>query len=195
MENLFEQLDKKELFSLCAQYLTSIDSGHCPGGLLSDILKAYGYADPDKAFCDRNTLWREHLTEVLCVAMLLSDPERSRTAKVIPCKAKNSLSWKLVLPKAWITKMNITPESREACVIFDGRSICVRKWHGESDLLLRGSKKANIIFSTIAATSNAQYKGCRLSLPDSWMKEMQITGDNRDVLLQYEKDSIRITKC
>lgn len=40
---------------------------------------------------------------------------------------KGSRQYSLGLPSKWIQAMNITPESRDAEISFDGETICIRK--------------------------------------------------------------------
>lgn len=192
MENHFYQVTKQNISALCAQYLASVENGCCTGELFTSIIKEY--EDPAFAFYNHDGLWRDHFLEYLCTNLLPLDSASFRVAKVIPCKTRNSISWRIALPKDWIVNMGISPEKKTVFVMLSDQKIVIRAWNEDQDFSTSKFKKLNIMFSTTLTTSAKQYKGCRISLSDSWMKQLQITQNDRIVALQFDHNEITIKK-
>ncbi len=56
-------------------------------------------------------------------------------------------------------------------------------------------RKARVIINKAGGTAGPDAKNYRISLPSSWVKQLGITADSRDVLLQFDGESIIIRRA
>lgn len=56
-------------------------------------------------------------------------------------------------------------------------------------------KKAKIIFNKSGGTASKNGITNRVTIPTSWIQEMGVTQENREVILRFENGVITIKKC
>lgn len=56
-------------------------------------------------------------------------------------------------------------------------------------------KKAKVIFNKSGGTASRNGITNRVTIPTSWIQEMGVTQENREVILRFENGVITIKKC
>ena len=56
------------------------------------------------------------------------------------------------------------------------------------------SRMANMIFNKAGGNAGADSKGCKLSLPSSWVKQMGINELDREVQIDFDGERITVSK-
>lgn len=60
---------------------------------------------------------------------------------------------------------------------------------------MQEKRNAKILFNKSGGTASKNGITNRVTIPTTWIKEMGITQDNRNVVLKFENGSITIEKC
>ena len=106
-----------------------------------------------------------------------------------------SLTPRLSLPITWIREMGISQEDREVVVSLYEDFILVRKKNSilssDNATIEDRTENKNISFNKSGSVSVS----CRLILPMNFIKHLNIDNENRDVVVEYENNIIKIKKA
>lgn len=103
-----------------------------------------------------------------------------------------SLSPRLSIPSVWVKEMGISPEDKAVTVSLYEDFILVKKEDATSNTTeIIESRNKNISFNKSGSGSVS----CRLILPMTFVKHLDITSENRDVLVEFENSTIKIKKA
>lgn len=101
--------------------------------------------------------------------------------------AKNksgSIVHKISFPKSWANYMDIVKENNAVIAAYENNSIIVKKAYSPCDLS-SVVRRLSISFNSMG---NGYY-ATKLTLPNSWLKDMKITPEDRTLTLTYDSDT------
>lgn len=97
----------------------------------------------------------------------------------------------LGIPTTWANKIGVTKEDRDIFISFDENKIIIEK---ENALEATGLEIRKRKMSVKKAGGNAGLHSITylLSLPKGWVEQMEITSDDRDILMTLDEKSGKI---
>ena len=96
----------------------------------------------------------------------------------------NGITHIISFPKLWANYMDISKENNAVIAAYENNSIIIKKAYSPCDLS-SVVRRLSISFNSMG---NGYY-ATKLTLPNSWLKDMKITLEDRTLTLTYDSDA------